>query len=133
MGCTHLCDKKSQKSEDFKIKTDKTQEDVLLSNINEPDNLNPVLINENIQKSNNINKIENKKDDVVIINIAYPNNLNMVLNSGLVSGNLRDYLYLLGKHFSNMEEFLIVHNDIFQLIWKLPTTFYTLNYENVKK
>ena len=38
MGCTHLCDKKSQKSEDFKTKIDNTQEDFLLQNINESDN-----------------------------------------------------------------------------------------------
>ena len=136
MGCTHLCDKKSQKSEDFKTKIDNTQEDFLLQNINESDNLNPSLINKNIQKSNsinNINKIENNKDDVVIINIADPNNLNMVLNSGLVSDNLKDLLFLLGKHFSNMEEFLNLYKNIFQLTWKLPTTFYTLSYEEVKK
>jgi len=122
MGCTHLCDKKSQKTEDLKINVDNTKEDVLLPNITESDNSNPELINEN-----------NKKDDVVIINIADPNNLNIVLNSGLVSGNLRDYLYLIGKHFSNIEEFLNVFTAIFQLTWKLPTTFYTLSYEEIKK
>lgn len=122
MGCTHLCDKKSQKAEDLKNNIDNTKEDILLPNITESDNSNPVLVNEN-----------NKKDDVVIINIDDPNNLNMVLNSGIVSGNLRDYLYLIGKHFSNMEEFLNLFTAIFQLTWKLPTTFYTLSYEEVKK
>ena len=147
MGCTHLCDKKTQKIGGFKDKIDNTHKDTLLININDPDNLSPLLNNEHegnnlqtdlynkeIQEIDENNKINNSQEDVVIINIDDPNKLNaFLLNSSIGEKIYEDYVFLLGQNFLNYKEFLNIFDSIFQLTWELPTTFYTLSFEEVKK
>jgi hypothetical protein len=78
MGCTHLCDKKTQKIGGFKDKIDNTHKDTLLININDPDNLSPLLNNEHegnnlqtdlynkeIQEIDENNKINNAQEDIM--------------------------------------------------------------------
>ena len=147
MGCTHLCDKKTQKIGDFKNKKDNTHTDPLLININDPDNLSPLLNNEHekenlqidlynkkTQEIDESNKINNTQDDVVIINIDDPNNLKFfLLNSSIGAKIYEDHIFLLGQNFLNYKEFLNVYDSIFQLTYELPTTFYTLSFNEVKK
>ena len=147
MGCTHLCDKKTQKIGGFKDKIDNTHKDTLLININDPDNLSPLLNNEHegnnlqtdlynkeIQEIDENNKINNSQEDVVIINFDDPNKLNaFLLNSSIGAKIYEDYVFLLGQNFLNYKEFLNIFDSIFQLTWELPTTFYTLSFEEVKK
>ena len=125
MGCCHLCNKNAQKISNIECEKDnlKTSKGLEIK-----DSKGQNLLTFKISLDNDLNdeEYENNKK-IIIIDDSYQNNyLYIQQNNPMIT-------MIFGQKPQELcREFLAVFETIYQLSFELTTTYYTLNFENVK-